>query len=300
MCATCGCERETGITLLNLQTGRSEAMGQAHEHGLRILPERGLQPLPAHGHDHEHGGHSHEHVRVDGTRYVHSHADEEAHDRAHGATIELEARILAKNDAVAVENRGWLRHREILALNLMSSPGSGKTTLLERTIATLAGELPVCVIEGDQATANDGERIRRAGAPVVQVNTGSGCHLDAQMVKRGLAQLEPGIGAVLFIENVGNLVCPALFDLGERAKVVIFSVTEGEDKPLKYPHMFRAAELVVLSKIDLLPYVDFTVHEARQNIRRMNPGAAVAEVSARTGEGLDRWFEWIRARAAAK
>jgi hydrogenase nickel incorporation protein HypB len=155
------------------------------------------------------------------------------------------------------------------------------------------------VLEGDQATANDGERIRAAGAPVVQINTGTGCHLDAQMVARGLAELKPGPGSVVLIENIGNLVCPALFDLGEHAKVAIFSVTEGEDKPLKYPHMFRAADLVILNKIDLLPHLDFDFERAVANARAVNPGVALLHVSARTGEGLDTWYEWLRREAAA-
>ena len=165
--------------------------------------------------------------------------------------------VLAKNDHLARHNRDWLAERDIVALNLMSSPGSGKTTLLERTIADLHGERPICVIEGDQETTFDAERIRRAGARAVQVNTGAGCHLDAPMVQRAMEALRPDDGSLLFVENVGNLVCPALFDVGEQAKVVIISVTEGSDKPLKYPHMFSAADLVVINKSDLLPYVDF-------------------------------------------
>lgn len=212
--------------------------------------------------------------------------------------MDLQARILAKNDALADRNRAWLAGREILALNLVSSPGAGKTTLLERTIRELSGELDLFVIEGDQATANDGERIRAAGAPVVQVNTGAGCHLEADMVARGLMELKPGPGAVVLIENVGNLVCPALFDLGERAKVVVFSLPEGEDKPLKYPHMFREAELVLLNKIDLAPHVDFDLERALENIRRVNPRARTLKVSCRTGEGLEAWFGWLRREAA--
>ena len=206
----------------------------------------------------------------------------------------MQARILGKNDALAAQNRAWLAGREILALNLVSSPGAGKTTLLERTIATLRGEIALSVVEGDQATVNDGERIRAAGAPVVQVNTGSGCHLDAEMVRRGLAELRPAPGSIVFIENVGNLVCPALFDLGERTKVVTFSITEGEDKPLKYPHMFRAAGLVLLNKIDLLPHLDFPLAAAIDNVRRVNPHVPVIELSARTGEGFAKWLEWLR------
>lgn len=216
-----------------------------------------------------------------------------------GDVLAIETRILAKNDALAGKNRAWLSGREILAVNLVSSPGSGKTTLLERTIASLAGELPLFVIEGDQASANDGERIRNAGAPVVQINTGNGCHLDAGMVARGLSALKPATGSIVFIENVGNLVCPALFDLGERAKVVIFSVTEGEDKPLKYPHMFRAASLIVINKMDLVPHLDFSLRAAIDNIRRVNRDAAILKVSARTGEGLAVWHDWLRAEAGA-
>jgi hydrogenase nickel incorporation protein HypB len=208
--------------------------------------------------------------------------------------VELETHILAKNDALAAKNRAWFAGREILALNLVSSPGSGKTTLLERTIRDLKDELKLYVVEGDQATAYDGERIRAAGAPAVQVNTGTGCHLEADMVARGLAELKPALGSVVMIENVGNLVCPAMFDLGERAKVVILSVTEGEDKPLKYPHMFRAAEVMLLNKTDLLPHLDFDVSRALANAREVNPDIRVFQVSARSGEGLDRWYDWLR------
>ncbi len=221
------------------------------------------------------------------------------HDHGHRTTVAIEARILAKNDALAQQNRGWFLGREILALNLVSAPGAGKTTLLERTIRDLHGELALYVLEGDQATANDGERIRAAGAPVVQINTGTGCHLDAMMVARGLAELKPPLGSAVLIENIGNLVCPALFDLGERAKVAIFSVTEGEDKPLKYPHMFRAADLVIFNKIDLLPHLDFDLARAEANARAVNPEIALLRVSARTGEGLDTWYEWLRREQAA-
>jgi len=214
-------------------------------------------------------------------------------------TIDVESRILAKNDQLAAKNRAWFAGREILALNLVSSPGAGKTTLLERTIRDLAGELPLYVIEGDQATANDGERIRKAGASVVQVNTGTGCHLDAAMVTRALSALKPEAGAVVLIENVGNLVCPALFDLGERAKAVMFPVTDGEDKPLKYPHIFRAAGLVILSKIDLLPNLDFALAEAIDNVAKINPDVAILQLSARSGQGMTDWYDWLRSQFAA-
>jgi hydrogenase nickel incorporation protein HypB len=229
----------------------------------------------------------HEHVHADGTRH------------RHPPVVELGTRIVAKNDALARQNRAWLAERSIFALNLMGAPGAGKTALLERTIRELRARQPLCVLEGDQATANDGERIRAAGAPAVQINTGTGCHLDAEMVARGLAELAPAAGAVVVIENVGNLVCPALFDLGERRRVVVFSAAEGEDKPLKYPHMFRAADLVLLNKIDLLPHVDFDAARAGENARKVNPAVALLHVSARSGEGMQGWYDWLERERSA-
>lgn len=211
-------------------------------------------------------------------------------------TITLEQKVLARNDALAQANREHLAARGILAVNLMSSPGAGKTTLLERTIRDLAGHRPVAVVEGDQETPLDAERIRRAGAPVLQVNTGAGCHLDAAMVHDALHRLDPAPGSVLFVENVGNLVCPALFDLGEAGKVVIVSVTEGTDKPLKYPYMFAVADLVVVNKVDLLPYVDFDLAACRRHIRSVNPRAQVVALSATRGDDVAAWYEWLRGR----
>jgi hydrogenase nickel incorporation protein HypB len=292
MCGHCGCGGEAGTTVLNLETGTETVM------------QRGL---PSHSHDHDHPqDHDHPHDHAQGHSYFqnHGHRRDDAHHHdshasAEDALVELETRILAKNDALAEKNRAWFQGREILALNLVSSPGAGKTSLLERTIRDLSRELPLYVIEGDQATAYDGERIRAAGAPAVQVNTGSGCHLEADMVARGLQELRPSVGSIVMIENVGNLVCPALFDLGERAKVVILSVTEGDDKPLKYPHMFRAADLMILNKIDLLPHVDFDVSRAIANAAQVNPAITALELSARSGEGLDGWYAWLRREAAA-
>ncbi len=215
----------------------------------------------------------------------------------HGTTVALEQAVLAKNDRLAERNRGWLEGRGILALNLMSSPGAGKTTLLERTVQAFAGAIGV--IEGDQASLLDAERIRAAGCPVVQVNTGTGCHLDASMIAQALRQLAPPQGSLVLIENVGNLVCPALFDLGERIKVVILSVAEGDDKPLKYPHMFKAAGLMILGKTDLLPHVDFDVERCIAHARQVNPAIECLQLSARTGQGLDAWCDWLRARSAA-
>jgi hydrogenase nickel incorporation protein HypB len=212
---------------------------------------------------------------------------------ANRITLSLGAKLLAKNDAFAAKNRAWFSRREILALNLVSSPGSGKTTLLVRTIGDLLPTRAIYVIEGDQETSRDADRIRAAGAPAVQLNTGTGCHLEADMVARGVGELQPMPGGLVLIENVGNLVCPAMFDLGERAKVAILSVTEGDDKPLKYPHMFRAAELLLLNKIDLLPYVEFDVAAAIAHARQVNPAITVLGISARTGEGLSAWYAWI-------
>jgi hydrogenase nickel incorporation protein HypB len=321
MCANCGCQGGVNqdkprTTVLNLQTGAMTAIAPAGEHDSDASGSHthvhadGTRHSPAHDHfaPHHHGGDEqdrvHDHIQSGQGPHHHAHIHRhgDSHDHKEGPVndiVSIETRILAKNDALAANNRAWLTGRKILALNLVSSPGSGKTTLLERTIASLASELSLFVIEGDQATANDGERIRAAGAPVVQVNTGTGCHLDAEMVARGLSELRPGLGAVVLIENVGNLVCPALFDLGERAKTVIFSTTEGEDKPLKYPHMFRAATLVILNKIDLLPYLDFSVPRAIANVRRVNPDVAMLGISARTGEGLEDWYAWIRSQVVA-
>jgi hydrogenase nickel incorporation protein HypB len=216
------------------------------------------------------------------------------HDHVH--TVTLEQKVLAHNDELAEVNRKWLAERQILMLNLMSSPGSGKTTLLEQTIRTLPGEFSV--IEGDQETLFDTERIRATGCRAIQINTGAGCHLDASMLADALETLDPPRGSVLFVENVGNLVCPALFDLGESGRVVITSVAEGEDKPLKYPHMFRTADLVVLNKIDLLPYVPFRREVFREHLSMVNTAAPTIEVSATRKDGLTAWHAWLKSRVS--
>jgi hydrogenase nickel incorporation protein HypB len=247
-------------------------------------------------HHHHHDGDDHPHAHS----HAHDHQDHDDRPPAPSRTIQLEQDLLAKNDRLAERNRGWLEARGIVAWNLMSSPGAGKTTLLERTIRDLGEELAISVIEGDQETALDAERIRATGCPVVQINTGSGCHLDAEMVAGGLRQIAPRPGSLLMIENVGNLVCPALFDLGERGKVVIVSVTEGEEKPLKYPRMFRASDLMVLNKIDLLPYVPFDVERCIASARRVNPRLSIVQVSATRGDGLMEWYAWLRSRVAVR
>jgi hydrogenase nickel incorporation protein HypB len=284
MCATCGCSDDSETRLTDLQSGETVV----------------LAPLHGHQHDHaEHHGHGHEHHHDHG--HDHHHQDHHHHDHehhhGHGSVITLEQEVLARNNSLAERVRGWLAGRGVLALNLVSSPGAGKTTLLERTIHDLGGEIPLSVIEGDQQTLNDARRIQAAGCRVVQVNTGTACHLDASMIARALQQLDPPRGSVVMIENVGNLVCPALFDLGERCKVVIASVTEGDDKPIKYPHMFRASGLMVLNKMDLLPHVQFDVDRCIGYARQVNPRIGVLKVSATRGEGLDEWYDWLRQQA---
>src|SRR4051794_690989 len=229
---------------------------------------------------------------VPDARQGHGHGTHE-HEHEHASrTVVLEERVLARNDLLAAENRRLLAERGVVAVNLMSSPGSGKTTLLARTVGELAPR-PMAVVEGDQETLLDAERIRATGCPVVQINTGEGCHLDAAMLRRGLDALDVAAGSLVFVENVGNLVCPALFDLGETSRVVVMSVTEGADKPAKYPHMFRTADLVLVNKVDLLPYVDFDPELCAERIGRINPTAQVLLVSATTGEGLAAWYAWL-------
>ncbi len=298
MCATCGCGSDAEPRIVNLQTGLERLVGgfghsHAHDHDHGHMHEHGHTHD---SHDHVHP-HTHDHDHDHDHHHFHHHNGHDHHDDVRRVSIvELETRVLAKNDALAARNRGWFEGRGVLALNLVSSPGAGKTTLLERTIRDLKVEVPIAVIEGDQATANDGERIRAAGADTVQINTGAGCHLEADMVAHGLEELAPAAGSIVLIENVGNLVCPAMFDLGERAKVIVLSVAEGDDKPLKYPHMFQAAELMIINKTDLLPYVDFDMDAAIGNARRINPDIAALAVSARTGEGLGAWYDWLRSR----
>jgi hydrogenase nickel incorporation protein HypB len=231
-----------------------------------------------------------------GAEHEHDHSARHEHSHADGRTVILQQKILEKNDGLAERNRQWLASRGILAVNLMSSPGAGKTTLLERTAGQLGAELEISVIEGDQETVLDARRIEKAGCRVVQINTGAGCHLDAGMVGAALRALDPAPGCVVIIENVGNLVCPALFDLGEHSKVVITSVTEGADKPAKYPQMFAAADLILLNKIDLLPYVDFDAARHAADLATISPRASVLPVSATTGDGLEAWHDWLRSR----
>lgn len=237
-----------------------------------------LKPGEEEHHHHHHHDHDHSHD----------------HHTSHKNQIMVEQDILQKNNLLAERNRGFFEGKAIKAINLVSSPGSGKTSLLELTIKNLKGELDMFIIEGDQQTLNDANRIMEAGAPVVQVNTGSGCHLDAEMINSAVKKLAPSNNSILFIENVGNLVCPSMFDLGEAKRVVIISVTEGEDKPLKYPYMFETSDLCIINKIDLLPHLEFDVEKVREYALQVNHHLQIIELSAKTGEGLNMWTEWIK------
>jgi len=271
MCTVCGCaEGETTIE------------GHAHKH--------------SHDHPHTHGHAHHHHHALGGDTHDYGQGPAHAHapGLSQGRMVQIEQNILGKNNQYAAANRRYFADHGILTLNLVSSPGSGKTTLLTRTLQDLQGALPISVIEGDQQTANDADRIRATGVRAIQVNTGKGCHLDAHMVGHAIDALQPADDSVLFIENVGNLVCPAAFDLGEAHKVAILSVTEGEDKPLKYTDMFHAADLMLLNKIDLLPYLNFDLESCIANARRVNPKIDIMQVSATSGEGMDGWYRWLR------
>ena len=225
-------------------------------------------------------------------------SDQPDADPVQARLIRIERDVYAANNAHAQQNRQLLAQKQTLALNFVSSPGSGKTTLLIRLIERLSAQLPIIVIEGDQQTDADAQRIRATGVPAIQINTGKGCHLDAHMIGHALEELPPPRGGALFIENVGNLVCPAGFDLGEAHKIVVLSVTEGEDKPLKYPDIFAAADLMVLNKSDLLTHLDFNVADCMANALRVNPKIQILMVSARTGEGLSALCAWIEARTS--
>lgn len=269
MCTVCGCgEGETNI---------EQSHSHSHSH--------------SHDHAHHHDAHSHSHTHDYGQGPAHAHAPGMSQSRM----VQVEQDILSKNNQYAAANRRYFTKHGILALNLVSSPGSGKTTLLTETIALLKDELAIAVIEGDQQTSQDADRIRATGVKALQINTGKGCHLDAHMIGHALENLQPEQQSLLFIENVGNLVCPAAFDLGEAHKVAILSVTEGEDKPLKYPDMFHAADLMILNKTDLLPYLDFDVERCIQYAKQVNPRIKVLQLSAKTGEGMPSWLQWLKA-----
>lgn len=291
MCTVCGCGDKVQFD------GKTKEELLPFGHVLARAPQGHSHAHP-HAHDHAHS-HDHDHPHVHTHHYGLGVAGVSVPGLSQARLIEVETSILAKNDGLAASNRRVLAALRVLALNLVSSPGSGKTTLLCKTIQML-GDAPLAVIEGDQQTALDADRIRATGARAVQVNTGKGCHLDAQMVGHAMDDLALAQGSYLFIENVGNLVCPAAFDLGEDAKVAILSVTEGDDKPLKYPDMFAAAKLALINKIDLAPHCDADLDAYEANLRRVNPAIEILRVSARSGEGMQAWADWLRVRLAAK
>ncbi|MBB4188549.1 hydrogenase nickel incorporation protein HypB [Sinorhizobium terangae] len=273
MCTVCGC-------------GTSAIDGQKHEGGDH-----------AHAHDHDH---AHHHAEDGSVHYGRGIAGVHVPGMSQERIIQVERDVLSKNDAYAAENRRYFERNGIYALNFVSSPGSGKTSLLVRTINDLKDRLTISVVEGDQQTTNDALRIRETGARAIQINTGKGCHLDAHMVGHAVEDLAPEPGSALFIENVGNLVCPAAFDLGEAHKVVVLSVTEGEDKPLKYPDMFAAADLMMLNKADLLPHLDFNLGLCIANALRVNPRLQTLTVSSRSGEGMEAFYAWLETSFARR
>ena len=328
MCTVCGCAE--GNVSIEGQHGHSHNHEHGHSHD-HSHDHHHHDHSHQHTHNHDHGlSHSHDHANSHSHGHSHVHSHSHSHGegevaatqfqpeqnngdlhfgqgaaRAHapGLTqsrmVQIEQDILGKNDRYASVNRARFQQKNTLVLNLVSSPGSGKTTLLTETLKRQLERIPVAVIEGDQQTVNDADRIRETGAKAIQVNTGKGCHLDAHMVGHALEQLDELENGILYIENVGNLVCPAAFDLGENSKVAILSVTEGEDKPIKYPDMFHAADLMLLNKVDLLPYLDFDVEVCIEYARRVNPEIQVIQVSAKSGEGMDEWLDWIHQQRRA-
>jgi len=265
MCDTCGCGNPDGFKIHDHQHDHQHDRAHDLEHD--------------HGHEHNHDLHDHNHTHP--------------HDHTLKKVINLNMDILSENNRLAERNRGYFDAKHVLCLNMVSSPGSGKTSILELTIQSLIPTYKIFVIEGDQQTTRDADRIEKSGAPAIQINTGSGCHLDAKMIHLALQKLEISDHSILFIENVGNLVCPAMFDLGEQKRVVVISVTEGDDKPLKYPYMFQSSNLCIINKIDLLPYVDFKVEKAINYAQQLNPNFEFIRMSAKTGEGMAEWYNWL-------
>lgn len=325
MCTVCGCGAgETRIEGEAHEHTHVHADGTVHTHGHEHMDEHSHShdeaPLGVHAHTHQHAdGSSHSHAHGHDGDHAHSH-EHRPHEHAVGSDldygsglagahvpglsqsrmVQIEQDILSKNNGYASENRQNFDDHGIFALNLVSSPGSGKTTLLVKTIERLKDKVAISVVEGDQQTSNDAERIRATGVPALQINTGKGCHLDGHMVGHALEKLKPADDSLFLIENVGNLVCPAAFDLGEHHKVAILSVTEGEDKPLKYPDMFRAADVMLLNKCDLLPYLEYDADLAEANARRVNPDLTIFRVSATSGDGMSAWLDWIEAGLEAQ
>ncbi len=271
MCVTCGCSSD--------------------ENEIKMIKVDGTTVQHSHSHDHGNGSHAHSHSHDHDHNHDHHHHD---HSHDHIKEIDLERAILHQNDLLAERNKGYFDAKNIFAINLVSSPGSGKTSLLERTIADLKNDISFTVIEGDQQTTNDADRIAALEIPVIQINTGKGCHLDSEMISKAVKELSPKDGSMLMIENVGNLVCPSMFDLGENIRVVIISITEGEDKPIKYPDMFYGSQVCIINKIDLLPYLKFDLAKLKDYAKKVNPNLAFFEVSAYTGEGMESWYNFLK------
>ena len=299
MCTVCGCSEGE----VSIEHDHSHSHAHSHNHGHDHHGHHHTHHDGEHTHSHEHHHHEHDHAGIEsegdnihfGKGPAHAHVAGLSQSRM----VQIEQDILGKNNQYAAQNRARFAQQSMFVLNLVSSPGSGKTTLLTETINHIKSRYTVGVIEGDQQTANDADRIRETGVQAVQINTGKGCHLDAHMVGHAMENFSDLTGGVLFIENVGNLVCPASFDLGEAAKVSILSVTEGEDKPLKYPDMFHASELMILNKTDLLPYLDFDVERCIEYAKRVNPDIKIIQLSAKSGEGMDQWIDWISHKRAS-
>lgn len=275
MCVTCGCNSDEDEVKIIKVDGKTIQHSHVHDHGFG--PH---EHVHTHEHDHDHN-HTHEHHHED---HIHLNTKE----------ITLEREILHKNDLLAERNRGYFDAKNIFAINLVSSPGSGKTSLLERTIADLKTEISFNVIEGDQQTTNDADRIAALNVPVIQINTGKGCHLDSEMIAKAVKELSPKEGSMMLIENVGNLVCPSMFDLGENIRVVIISITEGEDKPIKYPDMFYGSQVCIINKMDLLPYLKFDLEKLKSYAKKVNPNLEFFEVSATSGEGMEAWYAFLK------
>lgn len=279
MCGTCGCgSEENGPKILTPTIGKEN---HSHDHG-------------HHHHDHHHHGHDHDHHH-NGHHHHHDHSHTHDHNDDHSqkTVLEVERDILQQNEIMAARNRGYFDAKDIFALNLVSSPGSGKTSLLERTLKDLKDKIPFYVIEGDQQTLNDANRIAVLDVPVIQINTGKGCHLESDMIHDAVKKLNIKNDSVLMIENVGNLVCPSMFNLGEHKRVVIVSTTEGDDKPIKYPDMFHTSDICIINKIDLAPYLDTNIGELKKNALQVNPNLVFFEVSATKGTGMEQWYDWL-------
>jgi len=284
MCGTCGCGNPDGEITIK-KPGQDHHVPHEHHH------DHDHDHHHPHTHDHHHHDHHHPHTH---DHHDHDHGSHQDHGHVHKTVIEVEQDILQHNELMAARNRGYFEAKNLFAINLVSSPGSGKTSLLERTLKDLKEDLSFAVIEGDQQTLQDANRIDALDVPVVQINTGKGCHLESDMVYGAVKKLDPANNSILMIENVGNLVCPSMFDLGESKRVVIISVTEGEDKPLKYPDMFLSSDICIINKIDLLPHLTFDLEKLKTYALQINPKLRFFEVSATSGQGMDLWYDWLK------